>query len=64
MPEEIKLLLLKILKGNGNLEPITDLGYEYSQIINFIDLLIAEQLITASENKLEVSDLGIKKIEK
>ena len=36
LPNQVRLFLLKIIDNNGNIEPLSELGYEYSQIVNFI----------------------------
>jgi hypothetical protein len=36
MEDNIKVLLLKIIKFNGDVDPLLKIGYEYSQITKFI----------------------------
>jgi len=63
MQSEVKLLLLKLVRYNGNLSPLIKLGYEYSQIIHFINLLIKDNLLLKTGNKIIVTGLGISEIE-
>lgn len=37
MNESTQLLLLKIIKFSGDISPLIQLGYEYSQIVNLIN---------------------------
>ncbi|HTF17223.1 MAG TPA: hypothetical protein VK658_04070 [Chryseolinea sp.] len=38
MNEDHRLLLLKILKSDGNIQPLADLGYEFAKITQAIKL--------------------------
>jgi hypothetical protein len=64
MQEEVKLLLLKLVKSNGNLQPIIDLGYEYSQIINFLNFLTEEKSLIKEKNKVTITEFGLNEIQR
>lgn len=43
MDKNIKVLILKIIKFNGNISPLIKLGYEYSQVAQLIKDEILEE---------------------
>mgnify|MGYP003582535520 CR=1 FL=1 len=63
MHAEVKLFLLKIVKFNGNLTPLVKMGYEYSQIIQLLDELIADGLLTKANNKVMATETGLLEID-
>lgn len=64
MNSEVKLFLLKIVKFNGNLTPLLKRGYEYSQIFQLLDELIAEGLLEKNNNRIAITDIGLREIDK
>jgi len=64
MQEEVKLILLKLVKSNGNLQPLIEMGYEYAQVINFINFLTEEELLKKEKNKISITDKGLKEIQR
>jgi hypothetical protein len=64
MQEEVKLILLKLVKSNGNLQPVIEMGFEYSQIINFLNLLATEELLIKEKNKILITEKGIYEIDR
>ena len=63
MQAEVKLFLLKIVKFNGNLTPLVKMGYEYSQIIQLLDELIADGLLPKPNNKVMATETGLLEID-
>jgi len=59
LPEQIRLYLLKVINYNGNIEPIRLLGYEYSQIVMFINFEVSEQNAIYTNGKLILTDKGL-----
>lgn len=43
MDDNIKVLLLKIIKFNGDISPLIQLGYEYAQVTSLIKIEIEEK---------------------
>ena len=64
MQTVIKILLLKIIKGNGDISILFKEGYEYSQILDFIKELIKDGYLIKHGNKLVLTNNGILEIEK
>jgi hypothetical protein len=58
LPKQIRLLLLKIIDKNGNIEPLSELGYEYSQIVVFIKQEIEEKNAEHRNGKLLLTEKG------
>ncbi len=50
MDDKIKLLLLKLLKEDGDISNIEKAGYQYSSIANTYSKLINEKFIIPNEN--------------
>lgn len=63
MQLEVKLLLLKIVKYNGDVSPLVKLGYEYAQVMDFLNLLLEEKLLSREGYQLNITDAGLSKIE-
>lgn len=59
IPEPIRLFLLKIIATNGNIEPLNELGYEYSQIVDFIKFEMSENNAEHIKGKLSLTDKGM-----
>ncbi|WP_207427085.1 hypothetical protein [Pedobacter sp. SYSU D00535] len=62
MRDDVKLLLLKLVKHNGNIQPIIKMGFEYSQIVGFINELLAEGALAKINNKYELTEAGEQEI--
>jgi hypothetical protein len=60
LTDETKYLLLVILENDGNVESIKDLGYDYNQITELIKNEIKLKNIIFSDNKIEITQEGIK----
>jgi hypothetical protein len=58
LPEHIRLLLLKILDKNGNIEPLSEIGYEYSQIVSFIKYEINDENAEYKNGELKLTQKG------
>jgi hypothetical protein len=63
MQAEVKLLLLKLIKSNGNVSPLIKSGYEYAQIIQLIDSLVEDGKIQRNSSKLDITENGLLEIE-
>ncbi len=63
MDQEIKLLLYKILNGNGDIAELTEYGYEYSQIFSIIKQLIADSILEKNGNDINLTQKGRTEIE-
>jgi hypothetical protein len=59
LPEHIKSFLLKIINKNGNIEPLKELGYEYSQIVTFIKNEISDRNAEYKNGELKLTPKGI-----
>ena len=55
---DVKLLLLKLVKHNGNIQPIIKMGFEYSQIAEFLIELVTEGMLVRVKNKYELTEAG------
>lgn len=58
MDNKVKILLLKIIKFNGDITPLLKLGYEYSQIVQAIKDEIDEGNAERKNGVLCVTDKG------
>lgn len=58
LPNHVRLFLLKILDNNGNIEPLSELGYEYSQIVGFIKQEINEKNSEYKNGELILTEKG------
>lgn len=63
MENSVKILLLKIIKFNGDITPLLKLGYEYSQIAKSIQLEIADGNAERKNGMLTITYKGNKLIE-
>lgn len=63
MQKEIKLFLLKIVKSNGSIAPIVNMGYQFTQIIDFLDMLTSEGLVMRIGAKFSITEEGKKAID-
>lgn len=59
MQLEVKLFLLKVGKYNGNILPLIDMGFEYSQVIKFLDVLIEEKKLIRQDSKIKITEQGL-----
>jgi len=64
MQDDIKLLLLKLVKSNANIQPVIELGYDYAQVISFLNLLVEQNLLQKQNNQVFVTIEGLTEIEK
>ncbi|KXY46890.1 winged helix-turn-helix domain-containing protein [Bacillus sp. FSL M7-1020] len=65
MTEKYIILLLQLVKTNGSVSSLLDLGLEYSQIAIYINYLVEENLATSNnDGKLELTELGLEKLKK
>lgn len=62
MQQEVKSILLKLVKCNGNIEPLIQMGYEYVQVINFLNILLEEKLLTRDNNQILITEAGLNEI--
>jgi hypothetical protein len=58
LPEQIRLYLLKVIYNNGNIEPLRLMGYEYTQIIMFINFELEENNAEYINGKLILTKKG------
>jgi hypothetical protein len=58
MENNVRILLLKIIKFNGSIIPLVSLGYEYSQIAQMIKAEILDGNAHRVNGKLTVTDKG------
>ncbi len=63
MKKTLKLSLLKIIKSNGNLMNIVNQGYEFSQVLDFLQLLIKDGYLSKSGNNINITNKGRNEIE-
>lgn len=63
MRSDVKLLLLKLVKHNGNISSLIKSGYHYSQIIDFLGQLIEEGKLEKTESGIVITDPGDLEIE-
>lgn len=63
MDNNIKILLLKIIKFNGDISPLIKLGYQYSQIIDSIKNEISEGNAERKNGMLLITEKGNSLIE-
>jgi len=63
MDKSVKILLLKIIKFNGDISPLLKLGYEYSQIAKSINDEIAEGNAERKNGLLGITSKGNSLIE-
>ena len=59
----VLLILLRIIKYDGSLSPLVELGYEYVQIIQFLKQLETEGVIQKDKGVLTLTKLGNDKME-
>lgn len=72
IPDHVRLFLLRIIESGGNIQPLVEMGYEYSQIVTFIKNEIAEnnasfingELVLTKEGKEITSSLQNTKVRK
>ncbi|MEK0224379.1 winged helix-turn-helix domain-containing protein [Bacillus proteolyticus] len=65
MTEKYIILLLQLVKTNGSVSSLLDLGLEYSQIATYINFLAENDLVTSNDaGKLEITKLGLEKLKK
>lgn len=60
LTELIRVFLLKIINKNGNIEPLKAMGYEYSQIVLFINKEIEVENAEYKNGELLLTGKGIK----
>lgn len=58
MDNSIKILLLKIIKFNGDISPLLKLGYEYSQIVKSINDEIIDGNAERKNGLLGITEKG------
>lgn len=58
MDDSIKILLLKIIKFNGDISPLLKLGYEYSQIVKAINDETLQGNVERKNGLLSISSKG------
>lgn len=63
MDNNVKILLLKIIKFNGDISPLLKLGYEYSQIVKSINDEISEGNAERKNGMLCITEKGNSLIE-
>ncbi len=57
--EKYLLLLLQVIKGNGDITVIVEAGYDYSQIVRMINHAKNNGYIDSEKGKLIVSEKGV-----
>ncbi len=63
MDNSVKILLLKIIKFNGDISPLIKLGYEYSQIVKSINEEISQGNADRKNGILSITAKGNSLIE-
>lgn len=64
MEERLKLLLLKIIRDNGNIESLEKAGYQYATIAMSYSRLINEKYIEVNKNlEFVLAEKGYKELE-
>ncbi len=63
MKEKYLILLLQIIKGNGNIEPLLKMGLNYFQVAEYIDYAIKKRYISKKEKIFKLTEIGLKKLE-
>jgi len=58
MDNTVKILLLKIIKFNGDISPLVKMGYEYSQIVKSINLEITDGNAERKNGVLGITEKG------
>lgn len=58
LSKNIRIFLLKIIDKNGNVEPLREFGYEYSQIISFISDEVIKNNAEHKNGKLSLTEKG------
>jgi hypothetical protein len=61
--DSVRLLLLKIIHYNGNIEPLNEMGYEFSQIVDFIEREISLKNAAYENGKLKLTEKGLSVLE-
>lgn len=62
MDHEI-VLLLQIIKKNGNIENLTKQGYQYSQIASMINTIFEKEYVELSTDGMFLTDIGYKALD-
>lgn len=62
MRSDVKLLVLKLVKHNGNIQPIINMGFEFSQIAGFLNELTNDGALAKINNKYQLTQLGSQEI--
>jgi len=62
MKKLTKVLLLKIIKGKGDISLLAKEGYEYSQILEFIKDLIKDGYFVKHGKELLITNKGLEEI--
>lgn len=62
--EEHRLLLLKLIKFDGNVQPLVDLGYDFSLVAQAIKLEELNGNAQYAEGQLKITSKGLVEIEK
>lgn len=62
MENSVKILILKIIKFNGDISPLLKLGYDYSQIVKIINVEIENGNAERSNGQLKLTENGNKLI--
>lgn len=58
MDKQVRILLLKILKFNGDVLPLIELGYDYYQIVNLIQIEIENKIVKRENGNLILTEKG------
>ncbi len=59
----VLLILLRIIKYDGSLAPLTGLGYEYVQILQLLKDLETKEFVKKENGVMTLTDLGNNKME-
>jgi predicted transcriptional regulator len=62
MTQKHLILLLQIMKGNGNITSLINQGLTYSQIANYTDFVIEKEYISIIDNKFKITEKGEKRL--
>jgi predicted methyltransferase len=58
MSKKNKILLLHIIKSNGNVKQLIREGFSYKSISDLLETLVNEELIIYDKQKIKLTDLG------
>lgn len=63
MENNVRILLLKIIKFNGEISPLLKMGYSYSQVVDAIKSEVEKKTIERKNGILGLTDFGNKTLD-